>query len=59
MYFAWVNLKGIYSLESFPEAAMIDHTEKTNNKKRPLLTAGGKYSHDNMFIFLRVFMPNQ
>ena len=38
---------------------MIDTTEKTNNEKRPLLTAGGKDVNGKMFIFLRVFMPNQ
>ena len=59
MSFAWVNPKEIYLLEAFPEVVMIDTTEKTNNEKRPLLTAGGKDSHGNMFIFLRVFMPNQ
>ena len=38
---------------------MVDTTKKTNNEKRPLLTAGGKDLNGNMFIFLRVFMPNQ
>ena len=59
MSFAWVNPKELYLLEAFPEVIMIDTTEKTNNEKRPLLTAAGKDSNGNMFIFLRVFMPNQ
>ena len=59
MSFAWVNPKELYLLEAFPEVIMVDTTEKTNNEKRPLLTAGGKDSNGNMFIFLRVFMPNQ
>ena len=59
MAFAWINPKGLYLLEAFPEVIMIDTTEKTNNEKRPLLTAGGKDSNGSMFIFLRVFMPNQ
>ena len=59
MSFAWVNPKELVLLEAFPEVIMIDTTEKTNNEKRPLLTAGGKDSNGNMFIFLRVFMPNQ
>ena len=59
MAFAWVNPKELYLLQAFPEVIMIDTTEKTNNEKRPLLTAGGKDSNGNMFIFLRVFMPNQ
>ena len=58
--FAWVNRKEIYSLEASPEVVMIDSMEKTNNnEKRPLLTAGGKDSHGNIFLFLRVSMPNQ
>ena len=59
MSFAWVNPKELYLLDAFPEVIMVDTTEKTNNEKRPLLTAGGKDSNGNMFIFLRVFMPNQ
>jgi len=59
MSFAWVNPKELYILDAFPEVIMIDTIEKTNNEKRPLLTAGGKDSNGNMFIFLRVFMPNQ
>ena len=59
MSFAWVNPKELVLLEAFPEVIMIDTTEKTNNEKRPLLTAGGKDSNGNMFLFLRVFMPNQ
>ena len=59
MSFAWVNPKELYILDAFPEVIMIDTTEKTNNEKRPLLTAGAKDSNGNMFIFLRVFMPNQ
>ena len=59
MSFAWVNPKELYLLEAFPEVVMIDTTEKTNNEKQPLLTAGGKDSNGKMFIFLRVFMPNQ
>ena len=54
MSFAWVSPKEIYLLEAFPEVVMIGTTEKTNNEKRPLLTAGGKDSHGNMFIFLQV-----
>ena len=59
MSFAWVNPKELYSLDVFPKVIMIDTTEKTNNEKRPLLTAGAKDSNGNMFIFLRVFMPSQ
>ena len=59
MSFAWVNPKELSILDAFPEFIMIDTTEKTNNEKRPLLTAGAKDSNGNMFIFLRVFMPNQ
>ena len=59
MSFAWVNPKELFLLEAFPEVIMVDTTEKTNNEKIPLLTAGGKDSNGNMFIFLRVFMPNQ
>ena len=59
MAFAWVNPKELYLLQVFPEVIMIDTTEKTNNEKRHLLTAGGKDSNGKMFIFLRVFMPNQ
>ena len=59
MSFAWINPKELYLLEAFPEVIIIDTTEKTNNEKRPLLTAGGKDSNGNMFIFLQVFMPNQ
>ena len=59
MSFAWVNPKELYLLEAFPEVIMVDTTEKTNNEKRPLLTVGDKDSNGNMFIFLRVFMPNQ
>ena len=59
MSFAWVNPKELYLLEAFPEVIFVDTTEKTNNEKRPLLTAGGKDSNGKMFIFLRVFMPNQ
>ena len=59
MAFAWINPKELFILEAFPEVIMVDTTEKTNNEKRPLLTAGGKDSNGNMFIFLRVFMPNQ
>ena len=49
----------MFLLEAFPEGIMIDTTEKTNNEKRPLLTTGGKDANGKMFIFLRVFMPNQ
>ena len=59
MSFTWVNPKELYILDAFPEVIMIDTTEKTNNEKRQLLTAGAKYSNGNMFIFFRVFMPNQ
>ena len=59
MSFAWVNPKEVYILDAFPEVIMIDTTEKTNNEKRQLLTACAKDSNGNMFIFLRVFMPNQ
>ena len=59
MSFAWVNPKELVLLVAFPEVIMIDTMEKTNNKKRSLLTAGGKDSNGNMFIVLRVFMPNQ
>ena len=59
MSFAWVNPKELYLLETFPEAIMADTIEKTNNEKRPLLTAAGKDSNGNMFIFLRGFMPDQ
>ena len=59
MSFAWINPKELYLLEAFLEVVMIGTTEKTNNEKRPLLTAGGKDSHGNMFTFLCVFMPNQ
>ena len=59
MSFMWVNPKEIYLLEVFPKVVMIDTAEKINNEKRPLLTAEGKDSHGNMFIFLHLFMPNQ
>ena len=59
MSFVWVNPKELYLLEAFPDVIMVDTTEKTNNEKRLLLTAGGKDSNGNMFIFLCVFMPNQ
>ena len=59
MSFAWLNPKELHLLEVFPEVIMVDTTEKTNNEKRPLLTAGWKYSNGNTFVFLRVFMPNQ
>ena len=59
MSFAWVNPKELVLLEAFPEVIIIETTEKTNNEKRPLLTAGGKDLNGNMFIFLRVFMLNQ
>ena len=59
MSFTWVNPKESYILDAFPEVIMIDTIVKTNNEKRPLLTAGAKDSNGNMFIFLRVFMPNQ
>ena len=49
MSFAWVNPKELYILDAFPEVIMIDTTEKTNNEKRPLLTAGAKDSNGNMF----------
>ena len=58
MSFAWVNPKELFILDAFPEVIMIDTTEKTNNEKRPLLTAGAKDSNGNMFFFFRVFMPN-
>ena len=45
MSFAWVNLKELYLLDTFPEVIMADTTEKTNNEKRPLLTTGGKDSN--------------
>ena len=59
MGFAWLIPAEIHLLEAFPHVIMIDTTEKTNNEKRPLLTAGGKDSNGNCFIFLRCFMPNQ
>ena len=59
MAFAWINPKGLYLLEAFPEVIVIDTTEKTINEKRLLPTAGGKDSNGSMFIFLRVFVPNQ
>ena len=49
--FPWVKPKELVLLEAFLEAIMIDTMEKINNEKRPLLTAGGKDSNDNMFIF--------
>ena len=57
--FAWINPKELYLLEAFPEVIMIDTTEKSNNERRPLLTAGGNDLNGIMFLFLRVFMPNQ
>ena len=43
MAFVWVNPKELYLLQAFPEVIMIDTTDKTINKKRPLVTAGRKY----------------
>ena len=34
---------------------MVDTVEKTNNKKRPLLTVGAKDSNGKMFIFFALF----
>lgn len=59
MGFAWVVPSEILLLEAFPHVVYIDTTEKTNNEKRPLLTVGAKDSNGKVFIFLRVFMPNQ
>ena len=59
MSFVWVNPDELSLLEAFPEVIMIDTTEKTNNEKIPLLTAGGKDTNGKISIFLRVFMPNQ
>ena len=39
MAFAWINLKELHILEAFPQVIIVDTTEKTNNEKRPLLTA--------------------
>ena len=57
--FAWVIPSELRLFESFPNVIMVDTVEKTNNKKRPLLTVGGEDSNGKMFIFLRCFMPNQ
>ena len=59
MGFAWVVPSEILLFEAFPHVVYIDTTEKTNNEKRPLLTVGAKDSNGKVFIFLRVFMPNQ
>ena len=59
MGFAWVIPDELKLLEAFPQVVYIDTTEKTNNEKRPLLTLGAKDSNGKVFIFLRVFMPNQ
>ena len=56
MSFAWVDPKVLHLLEA---VIMIDTTEKINNKNRPLLTTGGIDSNRNIFIFLKVLMPNQ
>ena len=59
MLFAWVYPKELHLLEVFLEVVMIDTIEKIISDKRPLLTAGGKDSNGKMFIFLRIFIPNQ
>ena len=51
MGFAWLIPAEIHLLEAFPHVIMIDTTEKTNNEKRPLLTAGGKDSNGNFLYF--------
>ena len=59
MGFAWVIPDELKLLEAFPQVVYIDTTEKTNNEKTPLLTLGAKNSNSKVFIFLRMFMPNQ
>ena len=43
----------------FTDAITVDCTADTNNESRPLLTMGGTYSFGKVFIFLRVFLPNE
>ena len=59
MPFAWVDPKVLHLLEAFPVVIMIDTTEKINNEDMPLLANGGIDSNRNIFIFLKVSMPNQ
>ena len=59
MAFCWMLPDELSLLEAFSHVVFIDVTEKTNNEKRPLLTAGFKDSHGNTIIFYRYFMPNQ
>ena len=59
MAIAWVHPQDRELLIMFPEVITIDCTADTNNESRPLLTMGGKDSIGNVFIFLRVFLPNE
>ena len=59
MAFCWMLPDELSLLEAFSHVIFIDVTEKTNNEKRPLLTAGFKDSNGNTVIFYRCFMPNQ
>ena len=51
MSFAWVNPDELSFLEAFPQVIMVITAEKTNNEKRPLLTAGGRDLNVKMLIF--------
>ena len=59
MAIAWVHPQECELFSIFPKVITVDYTSGTNNESRPLLTMGGKDSLDKVFIFLRVFLPNE
>ena len=59
MALAWVLPKERDMFTLFPEVITVDCTADTNNESRPLLTMGGKDANGKVFIFLRVFLPNE
>lgn len=59
MGFCWMLPDELTLLEAFSHVIFVDITEKTNNKKCPLLIAGFKDSNGNTIIFYRCFIPNQ
>ena len=59
MSLAWVLPKERDMFTLFPEVITVDCTADTNNESRPLLTMGGKDANGKVFMFLRVFLPNE
>ena len=50
MGFAWVIPTELHMFEAFPNIIIVYTVDKTNNKKYPLFTVGGKDS-SKIFIF--------